>query len=187
VGGVPSVYVVNPAPDGPSCHTGEAYQAGDGAGWVPVADLASVTVAALVPADWTVRITDEAIDPVDFGAAVDFVAITGKVAQRRRMYAIASEFRRRGRTVLIGGPFASLNPEDVEGHADILVTGELEDLAPRLFADLAAGRWSPRYDGEKADLDRAPLPRWDLSPLTRASLGAIQTSRGCPFDCESVM
>jgi radical SAM superfamily enzyme YgiQ (UPF0313 family) len=181
---VPSIYIINPAPDGPSYHTGEAYQSGDGPGWVPVADLASVTVAALVPADWAVRITDEAVDPVDYGAAVDFVAITGKVTQRRRMYAIASEFRQRGRTVLIGGPFASLNPEDVEGHADILVTGELEDLAPRLFADLAAGRWAARYDGEKADLDRSPLPRWDLYPLARASLGAIQTSRGCPFDCE---
>jgi radical SAM superfamily enzyme YgiQ (UPF0313 family) len=151
---------------------------------VPVADLACVTVAALLPPDWTIRITDEAVQPVDFGAEVDVVAITGKVTQRSRMYVIAGEFRRRGRTVVIGGPFATLNPEDAEGHADILVTGELEELAPRLFADLASGHWAARYDGSKADLDRSPLPRWDLYPLDRASLGAIQTSRGCPFDCE---
>ena len=28
------------------------------------------------------------------------------------------------------------------------------------------------------------MPRWDLYPVDRALLGALQTTRGCPFDCE---
>jgi radical SAM superfamily enzyme YgiQ (UPF0313 family) len=146
--------------------------------------LTVATVAAFVPGDWTVRLVDEAVSPVDLTFEADFVAITGKVSQRKRMIELAAEFRRRGRTVLIGGSFASLNPEEMQPHADILVTGEIEQLAPKLFGDLARGDWDDRYDGGQADLSSSPLPRWDLYPTHRAVLGALQTTRGCPFNCE---
>jgi radical SAM superfamily enzyme YgiQ (UPF0313 family) len=181
---MPSIYIINPAHDAASYHSAEAYVPGDGAGWALIGDLAIVTVAALVPAGWDIRIVDEIIHPVDLDAEVDFVAITGKISQRSRMYALADEFRRRGRTVLIGGCFASLNADDVRPHADILVTGELEELAPQLFADLAAGTWADRYDGGRPAMRASPLPRWDLYPLERVSCGAVQTARGCPFECE---
>ena len=181
---MPSIYIINPAHDAASYHSAESYVADDGAGWALIGDLAIVTVAALVPAGWDIRLVDEIIHPVDLDADVDFIAITGKISQRTRMYWLADEFRRRGRTVLIGGCFASLNAEDARPHADILVTGEIEDLAPRLFADLAAGTWADRYEGGRPDMRVSPLPRWDLYPLERASCGAVQTSRGCPFECE---
>ena len=38
-------------------------------------------------------------------------------------------------TVLIGGPYASLSPDVVRPHCDILVRGEIEEIAPTLFAD----------------------------------------------------
>lgn len=181
---MPSIYIINPAHDAASYHSAKSYVPGDGPGWALIGDLAIVTVAALVPAGWDIRVVDEIIEPVDLDADVDFVAITGKISQRSRMYWLADEFRRRGRAVLIGGCFASLNAEDARPHADILVTGELEDLAPRLFADLAAGTWADRYEGGRPDLRASPLPRWDLYPLERVSCGAVQTSRGCPFECE---
>jgi radical SAM superfamily enzyme YgiQ (UPF0313 family) len=180
---VPSIYIINPASTAPGYHTAEAFADAQG-GWTQVADLTVVTVAAFVPSDWTVRLVDEAVSPVDLTFEADFVAITGKVSQRKRMIELAAEFRRRGRTVLIGGSFASLNPEEMQPHADSLVTGEIEQLAPKLFGDLARGDWTARYDGGQADLSSAPLPRWDLYPTHRAVLGALQTTRGCPFNCE---
>ncbi|WP_018263644.1 B12-binding domain-containing radical SAM protein [Methylobacterium sp. WSM2598] len=180
---MPAIYIVNPANSAPSYHTAEFF--GDEArGWVQVADLTVVTLAALVPADWHIRITDESIDAVDLDAQVDVVAITGKVSQRDRMIALADAFRRRGRTVMIGGSFATLTPEEMRPHADILVTGEVEEIAAQIFSDIAAGRASDRYDGGKADIRRSPVPRWDLYPVERASSGALQTTRGCPFSCE---
>jgi radical SAM superfamily enzyme YgiQ (UPF0313 family) len=181
---MPRIYIINPANDVVSYHSAEAYAPGDGHGWALIADLTIVTLAALIPSDWDIRIADEAVTPVDLDIEVDFVAITGKISQRARMYQLADGFRRRGRVVLIGGCFASLNPEDVRPHADILVTGEVEELAGQLFADLAAGTWSEHYHGGRPDIGRTPLPRWDLYPLERASSGAVQTSRGCPFECE---
>src|SRR5690242_9813985 len=118
---MPSIYIINPASTAPGYYTAEAFADAQG-GWAQVADLTVATVAALVPANWTVRLVDEAVSPVDLTFEADFVAITGKVSQRKRMIELAAEFRGRGRTVLIGGSFASLNPEDMQPHADILVT-----------------------------------------------------------------
>jgi hypothetical protein len=66
----------------------------------------------------------------------------------------------------------------------VLVRGEIEDIAPQLFADLRSGSWQTEYIGTKVDLRISPLPRWDLYPNDRAVMGTIQTSRGCPFECE---
>lgn len=180
---MPSIYIINPAADEPSYYSYEVLDGPDG-GWVQVADLTIATLAAFVPDGWDVRLAEEAVHPVDLDADVQFVAITGKVTQRGRMIALAEAFRRRGRTILIGGPFATLSPDEMRPHADILVTGEMEELAPRLFAALADGTWLDRYDGGRADIRLAPVPRWDLYPVERAQLGALQTTRGCPFSCE---
>ncbi|WP_198598265.1 radical SAM protein [Mangrovicella endophytica] len=181
---MPSIHIVNPAATFVSYATSDALPDNDGRHWTFTANLAVTTVAAMVPAGWDIRITDEQIEPIDFEFATDFVAITGQITQRRRIAELAGIFRGLGRTVLIGGPFATLDPEFVRPHADILVTGELEELAPRLFADLEAGSWQPSYDGGRADIRLSPLPRWDLYPVDRAETGALQTTRGCPFDCE---
>lgn len=179
----PSIYIINPACSAPNYYSAEAFADSRG-GWTQVADLAIATVAAFVPDGWTVRLTDESLSPVDLDSTADFVAITGKASQRTRMIELAAAFRYRGRTVLIGGPFASLTPDEVRPYADILVTGELEEIAPKLFSDLAAGQWADRYDGGQADVRRAPVPRWDLYPNNRALTGCLQTTRGCPFNCE---
>jgi hypothetical protein len=180
---MPSIYSINPRVAFPGYYTGEAFTDGD-EHWVQVADLTTPTIAAMVPEGWDIVLADETITPVDLDLPVDFVALTGKVTQRARVIELAREFRRRGRVVLIGGSFATLTPHDMRPHADILVTGEIEELAPRLFADLAAGVWHDRYDGGMADIQLSPLPRWDLYRVDRAMEGALQTTRGCPFNCE---
>jgi radical SAM superfamily enzyme YgiQ (UPF0313 family) len=131
-----------------------------------------------------VTLVDENISPVDFDVEADIIGITGRVSQRNRMIKIADEFRRRGKKVIIGGPFASLCPEIVRSHCDILVRGEIEGISRELFEDIRAGKWKDEYNGGRADLSNNALPRWDLYPNDRALIGSIQTSRGCPFECE---
>ncbi|MCA9050888.1 MAG: radical SAM protein, partial [Planctomycetaceae bacterium] len=151
---------------------------------IPIADLATTTVAAMVPDDFRIALCDEAIGLVDLEKPADFVAITGKSTQVNRMIELAKAFRERGRTVLIGGPFASLSAETLRPWADILVIGEIEDIAETLFNDLRNGTWKAEYRGNKPDLNDSPIPRWDLYPNDRAMMGCVQTSRGCPFTCE---
>lgn len=120
-----SIYLVNPASDFPTYFSAEVLA---GSGFAPravVADLATTTVAALAPPDVEIDICDENISPVNYDHPADWVGITGKVNQRRRMIAIADEFRRRGKRVLIGGPYASLSPDTLRPHCHVLVRGEM--------------------------------------------------------------
>jgi len=179
-----SVYLINPRENGPSYHGLEVFEAWKIARLVSLADLSTTTVAALVPSNWNVAICDERIQPVNFHAAASVIGITGKSSQRDRMIELAGEFRRRGKLVMIGGPYASLNPDDMRPHADILVTGEMEEIGETIFSDIAADRWQTEYAGTRPDLSRSPMPRWDLYPRGVATTAQVQTSRGCPFECE---
>jgi radical SAM superfamily enzyme YgiQ (UPF0313 family) len=179
-----SLYLINPRSEAPSYFGAEVFEHWGYAPAQGIADLAIPTVAALAPEDLEVTLCDEYIQPIDFDLDVDYVGLTGKVTQAGRMIQVADEFRRRGKTVILGGPFASLSPEVLRPHCDVLVRGELEGIAKRFFADLLADRLDEEYEGDRPDLSRSPVPRWDLYPNHRASLGCVQTSRGCPFECE---
>ncbi|MEZ5979757.1 MAG: radical SAM protein, partial [Planctomycetota bacterium] len=181
-----SIYLINPAADFPTYYGAEVYA---GRGYAPavfLADLVVPTLAAMVPDDFHVEICDEHLEPVNFDLDVDYVGITGKISQWGRTMAIAAEFRRRGKTVLIGGPHASLCPEVVREHCDVLIRDEIEGIVDELFADLREGRPKDEYVGGKPDLALTPVPRWDLYGKynPRVLTVTVQTSRGCPFTCE---
>ena len=179
-----SLYLVNPENDYPTYFGSDVFAATGRPPAVVIGDLAVTTVAAMAPRDFEVRVQDEGAGPVDYDCGADVVGITGKISQWGHMQAIAREFRSRGSTVVIGGSFASLSPETVAPHADVLVQGELEEIAGELFSDLRAGRPKERYVGTRPDLALTPPPRWDLYPNHRTFSGCVQTSRGCPFECE---
>ena len=179
-----SICLINPVADMPSYFSAESLAARGLQPAISTADLSIALVAGMVPEGLGVKLCDENITPIDFDIDADYVGITGKVSQWHRMKAVATEFRRRGKTVLIGGPYASLSPGSVRPHCDILVRGEIEEIAPQIFADLISGDWKREYVGTRPDLRTSPMPRWDLYPNDRAIMGSVQTSRGCPFECE---
>lgn len=171
-------YLIAPEPSGTNARLG-----GEGGFVTAVPSAAIATVAALAPADFDVQLCDESIEPVDFATEVDVVGITANVSQAQRALQIADEFRARGKTVVVGGPHVSLAPQIFEGRADSLVIGELESIAEQFFTDMRSGALAPRYQGGKADLTLSPPPRWDLYSNEGATDGLVQTSRGCPFEC----
>jgi radical SAM superfamily enzyme YgiQ (UPF0313 family) len=179
-----SIHLINPASDYPSYYGADVIGAYTGSPAALVADLTIATVAGMVPHDMQVTMVDENISPVNFDIDADFIGITGRVSQYKRMITIADEFRLRGKTVVIGGPFATLCPEIVRSHCDILVRGEIEGISRALFKDLKTGVWEKEYIGGRPDLSDTAMPRWDLYQNDRALIGSVQTSRGCPFECE---
>jgi radical SAM superfamily enzyme YgiQ (UPF0313 family) len=180
-----SIYVVCPASDFPT-YFGADVLAGNG--FRPAAymgDLAIVTVASMArAAGLEVRLCDENISPVDLDCDADCIGLTGKVNQRSRMFALAREFRRRGKPVLIGGPYASLSPEEVRPHCDILVRGEIEEIAPQIFGDLRNDTWKDEYVADRPNSIDGLLPSWRMYPNGQAMQATVQTSRGCPFECD---
>jgi len=179
-----SIYIINPKESAPFFFSSEVLQA-TGISRAPfLADLTTPTIAAFVPSDWSVRLADGRWQDIDLDCTADVIALTGKVSQRAEMKRLAEEFKRRGKLVIAGGPHVSLWPDDMRHHVDALIIGEMEDIAAKLFADIAAGTLEPEYRGGKPDLRNSPVPRWDLYPFDAKMTGQVQTSRGCPFECE---
>ena len=148
-------------------------------------NLSLPTVAGITPAGHEVVLCDENVEPIDFDTDADIVGLTGYVIHSARILELAAEFRRRGKFVVAGGPYASLCPEDLRGRVDVVFVDEAEYSWPRFLADYAAGTWLPEYrQDEKPSMHDSPLPRFDLLKIDRYRTMTIQFARGCPYNCE---
>src|SRR5689334_15474193 len=138
-------------------------------------NLALPTVAGLTPPPHEVVLCDENVEPIDFDTDADVVGITGFVIHRQRMFELIEIFRRRGKLVAVGGPFATLCPEELEGKVDVLFVGEAEYTWPQFVRDYETGHWQPEYkQEEKPSLLDSPLPRFELLKADRYRSLAIQ-------------
>jgi radical SAM superfamily enzyme YgiQ (UPF0313 family) len=154
--------------------------------------LGLATVAALIPDDVEVDIWDEAVhglisDNTHFKKDYDLVGVTGYLNFFGRAKKIAQVFRKRGILVVVGGPGVSIEPDIYRDHFDILFIGEAEYTVPRFIADWKTGSYRSEYrQVAKVDMADSPLPQWTETSanMNHYLLGAVQTTRGCPFDCE---
>ncbi|MBI2566573.1 MAG: B12-binding domain-containing radical SAM protein [Candidatus Schekmanbacteria bacterium] len=150
-----------------------------------IANLSVPTVAALTPADVEVEICDENVEAVDFETDAEIIGLTSFNIQSNRAFEIAAEFRKRGKLVVMGGPYATLVPQHCRDHVDVLFVGEAELTWPRFLQEYRAGTYSNLYEQvEKVDIKDTPIPRWDLMKIDRYGSVGVQTTRGCPFNCE---
>jgi radical SAM superfamily enzyme YgiQ (UPF0313 family) len=150
------------------------------------APLGLVTVAAMTPPEIEVELCDENCHPLPLDTDADVVAIACWNVHYRRALELAGEFRRRGKLVVVGGPYPTLCPERfTRADFDVVFTGEVE-LTWRAFCeDLLAGAPKPRYEQPgNVDISRSPVPRFDLLPRGDYLYYFVQTTRGCPFACE---
>jgi radical SAM superfamily enzyme YgiQ (UPF0313 family) len=148
--------------------------------------LSLTTLAALTPPDIEVRIMDENVEAIDFDSRPDLVAVSLMTPLAPRGYEIADQFRIRGVPVVVGGVHATMMPEEAEEHADAVVIGEGEILWPEVVADFIRGELKKYYlTDRRAPLASLPWPRRDL--LRRGAYlfqNTLQTTRGCPNDCD---
>src|SRR5262249_39806819 len=114
-----SLYIINPRMDFPSLYTMDAL-ASQGLQVQHYGDLSITTVAGLVPPEFSVTLCEESVSSVDLDTPCDFVLITGKGGQNYRMLRLARQFRKRGKVVIIGGPFVSMNPDFLRPYCDVL-------------------------------------------------------------------
>ena len=150
-----------------------------------VPNLSLPTIAGITPPEHDVVLCDENVEPVDFDTDADIVGLTGYVIHKKRILELASEFRRHGKFVVMGGPYASLSPEELREKVDVLFIDEAEYNWPQFLKDYQAGVWKSEYrQDEKPDMHDSPLPRFDLLKVDRYRSMTIQFARGCPFNCE---
>jgi radical SAM superfamily enzyme YgiQ (UPF0313 family) len=139
-------------------------------------------IAAVTPSDWEVKIADENFGRLEVEDA-DLVGISAFTSNINRAYEISRTYRKRGIKVVIGGIHASMLPDEALQYVDAVVIGEAEQIWGKVIEDFENNRLSGKYLGPRVDLTKnAVRPRRDLID-PRYLFQSIQTSRGCPFDC----
>jgi radical SAM superfamily enzyme YgiQ (UPF0313 family) len=139
-------------------------------------------VAALTPPDWEIELVDENFERFTYRDA-NLVAITAFTSAATRAYEIASIYRDAGVPVVMGGIHASMRPEEASQYVDAVVVGEVESVWSTVLADAVAGALQPRYSGRMINMADCPRPRRDVYSAGY-QFAMIQTSRGCPLDCD---
>lgn len=146
--------------------------------------LSPALIAALAPDDVEKRFYDDRLEPIPYDEPTDLVAISVETYTARRAYQIASEYRRRGVPVVMGGFHATLCPDEVARYCESIVIGEAEAIFPRVLDDYRHGRPEKVYraDGRPArdtEPDRSIFRGKRYLPL-----GLVEFARGCRFKCD---
>jgi radical SAM superfamily enzyme YgiQ (UPF0313 family) len=155
--------------------------------------LGLITLAALLPRSWNLRLVDlnvlnvEDLTDDDLRWA-DAVFVGGMRVQAPSIHEVLGRGRAAGRTTVVGGSAPTMTPEEFD-DSDIIFVGEAEGRVEELVAALNSPRRSGSVrlqppPGWHAPLTRIPAPRFDLLDLRHYASMSIQYSRGCPFKCE---
>ena len=153
----------------------------------PAAPLGLITVAAMLPSSWTVRLIDcntQAFGDDDLAWA-DVVFTGGMMPQQADTLRLIDKCRAAGKPVVVGGPDPTSSPHIYE-KADFRVLGEAEGVIDDFIAAWEGGARSGVFTAPKfqADVTRTPVPRFDLLKFEDYLYLGVQYSRGCPFTCE---
>jgi radical SAM superfamily enzyme YgiQ (UPF0313 family) len=148
--------------------------------------LGLLTVAALLPRDWALRLVDTNVQRLTKSdlAWADYAFVSAMVVQRESAGLIIARCKDSGLRVVAGGPLF-MNDHERFATVDHFVLNEAELTLPAFLEDLAKGDPQHIYISHRfADLRQTPLPRWELLDLKRYAGMSIQFSRGCPFHCD---
>ncbi len=147
--------------------------------------LAPAVLAGLTPGDVQVRFYDDRLEPIPYDEPTDLVAISVETYTATRSYQIASEFRRRGIPVVMGGFHATLCTEEVARYADTVVSGEAESVWRELLDDFRHYALRPLYRGTtRPDLGLTRCDRRIFRGKRYVPVTLVEAGRGCHWRCE---
>jgi radical SAM superfamily enzyme YgiQ (UPF0313 family) len=149
--------------------------------------LGLLTLAALLPGEWELRLVDLNVEPLTDGDLrwADALLLTGMLVHLESMHEVLGRARRAGVRTVVGGPAATATPAQF-ADADHIFCGEAEGRLGTLVSALCSGQ-APRMiadEGPRPELSAVPPPRYDLLRRSRYVSMSLQYSRGCPFSCE---
>lgn len=148
--------------------------------------LGLLTVAALLPSHWELCLVDlnvRALTQAEWDAA-DVICTGGMLPQQPGILELVRRARRDGKYVVVGGPDPTSQP-DVYHEASAVVLGEGEASIPVWLAAWERGEPFGRFEScETVDITKSPVPRFDLIVFDDYLHVGLQSSRGCPYNCE---
>ena len=147
--------------------------------------LAIPVLISLTPESHEIRVFDENIEDIDYEWEADLIGVSVRTMYAQRAYNIADRFRRLGVKTVLGGIHPSMCTEEALHHCDAVVIGEAENVWRKLLQDAESGRLKRTYNAETAaDLTAKAIPSRSKLARSRYFSDIVQTTKGCPFECE---
>jgi radical SAM superfamily enzyme YgiQ (UPF0313 family) len=176
------------APSFPITYWGFQYSLSYTGKQVTLPPLGLITVAALLPEDWHLRLVDTDIRALadDDLAWADAVLVGGMRIQAQSIHDILARARAAGVRTVVGGPAPTTSPAEY-ADADVVFCGEAEGRQDELVAAITGASSGAKLlpaHAERPDMELVPAPRYDLVDLDQYASVSIQYSRGCPYECE---
>jgi len=139
-------------------------------------------IAALTPDNWEIEIIDESFSDFTYKDA-DFVGLTAYTSSIYKAYQIAEIYKSKNIPVVMGGVHVSMVPNEAIQYCNSVVIGEVESCWSDVLSDFETGELKEFYHGERLGLEN--IPPIDYSIFNPDYImGSVQTTRGCPFNCE---
>ena len=147
--------------------------------------LLPAVIAGLTPPDVEIAFYDDRMERIPFDEPANLVAISVETYTAKRAYQIASEYRRRGVPVVMGGFHATLCPEEVAQYADAVVVGEAETVWEQVLSDAERGTLQTYYQSPgRPSLAGLRPDRSIYAGKNYLPIGLVEAGRGCHFKCD---
>ncbi len=147
--------------------------------------LPAAQIAGLTPRGIDIAFWDDRMEPIPYDDPTDLVALTVETYTAKRAYQIASEYRRRGVPVVMGGFHPTLVPNEVLRYAESVVVGEAEETWPELLRDFQRGEMKRVYrTTRRPDITQTMPDRQIFGKKNYLKFGLVEAGRGCTQHCE---
>ncbi len=151
---------------------------------IRIPEIALGIISALTPNDFEVEIIEEELTQIDYDKECEIVGISCMTSNANRSYEIADEFKRRGKTVVLGGIHPTVLPDEALRHCDSVVIGEAEGSWGNLLEDYKNNKLKQKYNSNHPELSDYPCPKREKEKGIRIfNVKPVLTTKGCPYNC----
>lgn len=148
--------------------------------------LGLLTVASMLPEHWEKKLIDMNVSKLKDKDIMwaDYVFISAMVIQSKSARQVIDRCKALGVKTVAGGPLFTSSYEDY-GDVDHILLNEGEVTLPHFLKDLENNTAKHIYKEDGwADIEKTPIPSWNLINIKKYASMNIQYSRGCPFNCD---
>lgn len=147
--------------------------------------LTIAVLNSMIPSRFDREFYDDRIENINYDTETDVVFLTVETYTAKRAYFIASEFRKRGKKVIMGGYHVTLCPEEAMEHADAIMVNNADTIIDTVLSDLENGTLQKRYDGVPCISYKMPDRSIYESKMKKyLPVSLVETGRGCYHNCE---
>ncbi len=150
--------------------------------------LGLLTLAGMTPTKHAITYIEmpELPQDGDIEYNFDLVAVSSYSAQINEAYELAQVYRKKGIPVVMGGPHVTALPDEALNYCDSVVIGEGEPCWLDVLKDAENSNLKQRYGSRDSaySLSDSPMPAFELLDIRKYNRLTVQTSRGCPHQCE---